>query len=92
MLREVLQYLNNNCPICGGGVVACYEKQLAQCAHCHPYGQNAIALLMHSGMTFLEAEQHINTYLQKDGHQTDFCAPAAVFRVSAVGESYLSRA
>lgn len=85
MLSIALTYLNHKCPTCGGALVVCQERQLAQCAYCHPYGQNALALLMHSGMTFLEAEQYTNTHLQKDGHQTAFCAPAAVFRLSAVG-------
>jgi hypothetical protein len=60
--------------------VVCQEKQLAQCKDCHPYGQNAFALLMQSGMTFLEAEQHMNNHLQKDGHQTAFCAPPVRLR------------
>jgi hypothetical protein len=42
---------------------------------------------MQSGMTFLEAEQHMNNHLQKDGHQTDFCAPATPLRVVGLTRS-----
>ena len=88
MLSVALTYLNHNCPTCGQALVVCQEKQLAQCATCHPYGQNGLALLMQSGMTFLEAEQYMNTHLQEDGHQTAFCTPAAVFMVSVAGDKY----
>lgn len=70
MLAPVLKYLDNKCPKCGGGLVAAHSKQLAQCAKCHTYGHNPKALLMQSGMNFLQAEAWINQNCPTAGHQT----------------------
>lgn len=57
MLSTALSHINNCCPTCQGALVVDHAKQLAQCPTCHPYGQNALALLMQSGMTFIQAER-----------------------------------
>lgn len=61
MLTTVLTYLNDSCPKCGGILLTNRAKQLAQCPLCHPYGQRPIALLMQTGLTFVEAEEKLNS-------------------------------
>lgn len=59
-LHHVLGHIGKDCPKCGIPMIANMRKQLAQCYRCDAHGYGPVSLLMHSGMTFIEAEQWLN--------------------------------